>query len=286
MRSPQLAGSVLLHGVLLTCALAQGPSHTPPLTEQADLAEILVRLQANQAAYLHNVPNFFCDEHVVSKLKVVAKQTEISGYSNEKRVTDSIFRVMRSNSTNSPFHLTESRELRTVDGRPAFEDHLSGPAILSGAFTAATSMVTLELAHCFNYRMENRRQIGNNQAIVIDYELQPSAVSDEGCPGPEAMQGRAFISPTDFHIIRVEATIPEHEIYPGVISQWTWSINYAPVVFDHTQFWMPKTIVTKAVKNDHLTTWSFAATYSNYHKLTVSSHIVTDVGSNPAPPPQ
>ena len=83
--------------------------------------------------------------------------------------------------------------------------------------------------------------------------------------------------------MRVEARVPDHEITPGVFGLWTWSINYAPAVLDGRTFWMPKTIESEAVPSDRHAAWSFVARYSNYHKLEVTSHIITDVGSNPAP---
>jgi hypothetical protein len=44
---------------------------------------------------------------------------------------------------------------------------------------------------------------------------------------------------------------------------------------------MPKAIVSKAVANDASATWEFNANYSNYHKLTVTSHIITDLRDDP-----
>ena len=84
----------------------------------------------------------------------------------------------------------------------------------------------------------------------------------------------------------VEASIPDHEITPGVIGLWTWSIDYAPVVLDRKIFWMPKTVQSHAVADDRRAAWSFTATYTNYHKLEVNSHIITDLGNAPSPPPQ
>jgi uncharacterized heparinase superfamily protein len=46
---------------------------------------------------------------------------------------------------------------------------------------------------------------------------------------------------------------------------------------------MPRTITSRADANDASGTWLFTATYSNYHKLNVSSRIITDVDKNPPP---
>jgi uncharacterized heparinase superfamily protein len=80
--------------------------------------------------------------------------------------------------------------------------------------------------------------------------------------------------------------VPSHKDNNGERVYWTWSVDFAPVTFDNKQFWMPATITSKAVANNASGVWSFTANYSNYHKLTVNSRIITDVGDNPPAPPQ
>jgi hypothetical protein len=40
---------------------------------------------------------------------------------------------------------------------------------------------------------------------------------------------------------------------------------------------MPKTITSRADADDASATWEFLASYSGYHKLTVTSRIITDL---------
>ncbi len=62
-------------------------------------------------------------------------------------------------------------------------------------------------------------------------------------------------------------------------------LDYLPVFFDNRPFWLPKTITSRIDSDDDLATWYFVTNYINYHKLTVNSRIITDVGDNPSPPP-
>ena len=87
-------------------------------------------------------------------------------------------------------------------------------------------------------------------------------------------------------VLRIEASVPGHEITRGVFGLWTWSIDYAPVPLEGKSFWMPKTIESRAVPNGGGVTWSFVARYRNYHKLEVTSHIVGDPNTLPSAPPQ
>jgi hypothetical protein len=259
--------------------LAQQPTSPSSPSTAPPLNDILMHLQENLWDYLANVPNFFCDEHVVSLLK----QPEAR---DVKTTTESVFRLVRSKRVGEAATFSESREVKTVNKHAAKGDEIHGPAIFSGAFSTAFGTVSLEMSRCFDYTLEPMGQLNKSPAIVVDYAMNPDMLHDDSCPGPEKQSGRAWIDPSSFHPLRVEMVIPNHIDNNGRRTLWTWAVDYAPVSFDAKQFWMPRTITSSAVANDAYATWSFTASYSNYHKLTVSSHILTDVGGNPAPPPE
>lgn len=225
-----------------------------------------------------NVPNFFADEHVVSNLKQ-------EGAREVKTTTDSIFRLVRSKEIGEAQTFSESREIKTVNKKAAKGEDIQGPAIFSGAFSTGVSIVSLEMSRCFDYTLEPTALLNKTAAIPIAFAIKPDMRGDDSCPGPEPQSGRSWIDPVSFHPLRIEMTIPNHVDNNGRRVLWTWSVDYAPVVFDSKQFWMPKTITSSAEANDASGIWSFIATYSNYHKLTVNSRILTDVGSNPPPEP-
>lgn len=273
MRSLRIASLVVTAALLSSAhSLAQQP-------EEISLNDLLVSLQANLANYLTNVPSFFCDEHVDSDL-------DQTGASKMKTLTDSIFRLRRSTNSSGQSTFIESREVKTVNRQKAQGEAIHGPAIFSGAFTNAAATVSLEMLHCYDYRLEPPTHLGKTPALVVAFTTLDEALNDKSCPNPERESGRAYIDPTDFHLLRVEARIPNHEAVNGILTLWTWEIDYAPVTFDAKKFWLPKTIASRADSNDNRTAWSFKAQYSNYHKLTVTSHIITDVGDNPPAPPQ
>jgi hypothetical protein len=85
-------------------------------------------------------------------------------------------------------------------------------------------------------------------------------------------------------ITHLELTTPRHVIIPGnsyespVIGNRVLTIDYAPVLLTGKTFWMPSTITMRATSGEATfapTFWSFRATYSNYHKLEVTSHILS-----------
>jgi hypothetical protein len=247
---------------------ALNPATTPPLQE------ILLHLQENFWDYLGNVPNFFADEHVVSTMKQ-------EGAREIKTTTDSVFRLVRSHEIGEAHNFTESREIKLVNKKAARGDEIHGPAIFSGAFSSAVGMVSLEMSRCFDYTLQPPGELNKAPAIVIDYALKRDLTSDDSCP--EKQSGRAWIDPATFHPLRVESSVPGHKDNNGIRVLWNWSVDFAPVTFDTKQYWMPRTISSKAEAYDASGTWFFTANYSNYHKLTASSHIIPDVGSNPPP---
>ena len=61
---------------------------------------------------------------------------------------------------------------------------------------------------------------------------------------------------------------------------WSWYIDYARVMMDGKPFWLPRTISSKASSLDGgRYKWSFLATYSNYHLMTVTSTILPAANS-------
>jgi hypothetical protein len=258
-----------LSAVLLAPSLAQQP-------ELLSVPETLARLQKNISTYLSSVPSFFCDERVDSNL-YQPRDVKIT------TVTDSVFRIRRTSEDKST-QLVESREIKAVNHKPAKGENITGPAVFRGAFTNGVLLVSPVFTPCFEFQRGPEVRVGGVDAIVLDFKATAETLLDRSCP--KVGEGRVFIDPQSFHILRVEARVSDHEIMPGVFGLWTWSINYAPVTLDGRTFWMPKTIESQAVPIDHHAAWSFVAKYSNYHKLEVTSRIITDAGSNPPPPPQ
>jgi len=283
---------LLLVGLLLalpSLLFARQSNPQPPKPADLTLEAILIRLQNNLTVYRATVPDFFCDEHVVSAMYI---QHQPYG----RTTTDSIFRLRRLEARKSLtdksgaddsgadkliHRFIESREIKTVDKKPAKKQGLSGPAIFAGAFSNALQVVSLELSRCYNYHLVPHQRLHRRPVLVIDYALKDTAINDQACPGPEPHSGRAFIDPQTMEIVRMEQRTPNHEINPGVYGPWVWSIDYAEVIFNDTPFWMPKTVTSTATAKDSRFEWTFVATYRDYHKLTVTSRILPEVDYNP-----
>jgi hypothetical protein len=145
------------------------------------------------------------------------------------------------------------------------------------------------LKDCYDYRllpnMRHNPEVAmlflHADVLVLEYALKSPLPADAQCPVREQTMGRAFIDPFSMQIVRLEQQRPRHDEGSGLPVAWSWSINYARVMMGGKPFWLPKTISSKASSLDGgRFKWSFLATYSNYHLMTVTSTILPATNSS------
>jgi hypothetical protein len=235
---------------------------------------ILQRLEANLNHFDTSVPSFFCDEHVISKVE--------SDQSNRDTVTDSIFRLKRTVNPDHTTTLVESRDIKTVNGKPATSQSMDGPSLLRGAFEGGLDVVSANQTSCMHYELQriNSKHSGEPYRIRFSTALKPQ--NSASCLLQEKSTGHALIDPASLQITHLEITTPRHTIIPGnayvspVIGKRVLTVDYAPVVLGGETFWLPSAITMHAssAASFHVTVWSFQASYRNYHRLEVKSRIL------------
>lgn len=266
------------------------PSASDPAT-----ARLLVRVWDNFVQSLSSLPNVFADEHVLSSVSAPYSNPSKSGvYDSELESTidstiDSIFRLKRFSADGKTADLVESREIKYVDHQPAAKGQsLAGPAILVGAFSRAPNVFSPELKNCYDYRLlpNMRSKPGETflflhaDVLVLEYALKSPVPAE--CPVGEQTMGRAYVDPSSMQIVRLEQQWPRrHNEGSKFPVSWSWYIDYARVMMDGKPFWLPKTICSKASSLDGgRFKWSFLATYSNYHLMSVTSTILPAANSS------
>jgi hypothetical protein len=268
--------SVLALASLCTLASAQSP--TPSPDTQIKLHEVLLALQNNVDTYLAKVPDFFCNEDVISRMNQ-------PGFSEKRTTTESLFRLRRDTDSGERL-LSENREIKTVDGIPAHrnDNSLYGPAILNGVFSGGAGLVSHDMERCFDYTLQPRASWNRAPAILISFVAKPDSVSNESCATFANETGRAFIDPHTFQVMHMEVRIPDYQAFSNLKVLWRWTVDYTPVTFDNQQFWMPRKILSIAEANDRSANWSFAADYEGCHKFEVRSRILTEDADPSAAP--
>jgi hypothetical protein len=235
------------------------------------LEEILQRLEANLRYYDAKVPSFLCDEHVASQRQ--------SGAGERDRVTESVFRLKRAANPDHTTTLVESRDIKTVDGKPAVSDDVDGPTLLEGAFEGGLAVVSLAQSVCMNYTLQKIDPNRPAEPYVIRLATVVTPQNAAQCLLQENSKGRVVIDPVSMQVTHLELTTPHHVILPGdgdeprVVGKRVITVDYAPVVFGGQMFWMPSMISLKATGGSgtfHETVWSYRASYRNFHKLQVT----------------
>ena len=248
----------------------------------ATLGEILQRLQENVDQYQALVPSFFCDEHVVS--------TIVPDPRNESTVTDSTFRLKRVPDPNAEGEtmLEESHEVKMVNGRPATGDTAGGPAFLRGAFSNGLALVSARQQACMRYML---RPMGKNNAsepVTIQFASVAARRRPHDCRIEEDVSGHVLIDPETMQVTHLEFTVPRHFIgttvyttfnglgldAASIVGRWDVAVEYAAVVLGGKSFWLPTTISDRMSSSLVRSRWTYDATYSNYHKMEVTSRIV------------
>jgi hypothetical protein len=241
--------------------------HSVPAQQVAvpTLDEILLRLEKNLDHYDKQVPNFFSREHVVSSLTYGTKL--------QSTVTDSVFRVTRGVSG----VISEERETKVVNGSPANGERVGGPTTLGGVFSGGLDVVSLRQKACMSYTLQPIQSGRSDEPYVIQFTSLPMTKRPPECVLKEEGSGLVFVDPATMQVTRMELMAPHHAINPGEVGTWKISINYAPVSFAGQTFWMPTTITSTATPSDAYVpiVYSFSARYYDYHKLEVTSHIVS-----------
>ncbi len=260
------------------------PASYAQQTDDASLHSILARLQTSLDDYRASVPRLFCSEHVVSRYRRY-------GAAEVKTTLDSVFRLDRRDPPlkDPRLNLLEDHDLKTVDKVPVRRDSFppSVPIMSYGVFSNAVSVVSSEMEPCYAYTLHADSGYAGHPAIEIEYRFKPEMAEDKHCH-PARSSGRALFDSATLHPLRVEMTAPHYEIFPhsNLFALWRWRIDFTPVTFDGREFWLPGRINSRLDSEDQMSTWYFEATYSNYHKLIVKSHIVTDMNTEGNPPSQ
>jgi len=264
-------------------AMHSACAQPPELPEPPTLDNILQQLEDNLHHYDTHVPSFFCDEHVVSQVT--------PGSHTSDTVTDSTFRLKRTLNLDHSITFTESRDVKTVNGHPAGGGDISGPAILSGAFSGGLAIVSNSQKACMSYKLRPIRPNHPRDPYIVEFSTIATRVQPSPCLLQEDGSGRVFIDPATMQIKRMELIAPNHSLFftgktatganiPPVIGTWSISIDYAPIQLGGQDFWLPTIIASSMTGHTVRTIWSFDAHYSNYHKLEVTSRIVPTTGAD------
>jgi hypothetical protein len=254
---------------LLGCfdaALAQQPAPA--------LDQILSRVEANTDQYKATVPSFFCDEHITS-------QEIHDGKLKHETTVEALFRVSRS--VPPAGTLEESREVKSVNGKPSSNKKLDMPISFSGGFSGALAkLLSTDRRECFDYQADTSSPAspGTEAFTFIAREAaakQPACVSIQ--PGTT---GKFIVDSVPMQVTHIERTVP-NPIGKDQAVLGTASVDFGPVTLNGRSFWLPFTIVATTTETPKTNAFRFTAKYSNYHRFAASSTILPTTSDSTQP---
>ena len=233
----------------------------PSSAQQPMLDTVLTRLQENSTIYTLSLPNFFVDETFTSQ--------ELTGALMRQSVTTvSTLRVVhKPGEANKPVKTVESREVRTINNKPAHGDRVKGPMVLNGSFDTALTMFTASHITCFTYKL---LPSPDPKHLLLSFTAKDAVRS---CPASiEGETGQALLDLQTMQPIHIDRTVPHAE--GAGRGTFLWSIDFTPTMLGDRLFNMPTTIRTQLGVFNSPYIFQTNATYTNYHRLAVSSTIL------------
>jgi hypothetical protein len=245
------------------------------VAEAPGLNAILDRLESNLHRYDAGLPSLFCQEHVVSAFRKGDLPPQIT-------TTDSIFRLRRTVAPNHSISLAESREVERVNGRAPQAGDPEGPTRLSRLFEGGIAVVSRSQAPCMRYTLSRHDTKKRADPYVVRFATEPDFSSRGACFFSEDTAGSAEFDPDSLGLERLHFVTPRHILFDGsafappIVGKREVDAKYAPVDLGGETFSLPATIEMRAVNGFgfHRLLWTFRATYSQCHRMEVTSRIV------------
>lgn len=270
LRSGQATVSALCLGMLWFSLPAAVSAQQIPKLEQ-----VLQRVQANIGEFERTLPDFICDETITSR--------ELwGGKSKHETVIESTFMgKQRKVESGPPF--TESRQIRTVDGRPAAQgQQLTAPFLYGGGFSSTLDEIfARENAQYFKYKAAGTELVEGRATVVVMFETRSGQkrLLYRDLFGQQSYlkgRGKAWVDLESMNIVRLELHYLDPPAPQGELAV---AVDYAPVMINDKTFWMPRTVTAEqTIPNPKVPVGGkYVAEYSNYQQFNVSHKIYDPV---------
>jgi hypothetical protein len=259
---PFSAACIALLYIALCGSLA---AQQPPKLEQ-----VLPRIQEHVSEFEHGLPDFICDETITSR--------ELWGGKSKHETTIESEFTGRQNSVENGKPFVESRQIKSVNGRPAAPGQgLTAPFIYNGGFSSVLiEIFARENAPYFNYSLSGAELLEGRTALVIKFETRSGQkrLLYRDLFGQSAYlngRGKAWIDPDSMNVVRLELRYLDPPAGEGELEV---SVDYAPVMIKDKTFWMPRLVTAgQTIPNAKVPVGGqYIAKYSNYHHFNVSVH--------------
>jgi hypothetical protein len=231
-----------------------------------DIEQVLHVLQQHVERLETSVPDFLCQEQITSEMfhnNKLKKQTR----------AQSVLTTTRSTKEGRGI-FTESRAEMKINGKPTRKNQIDGPFVWKGGPAYGDLHYLFNSSHgaeCRTYRMAGSTQLNGKSALLLETHANQSQL----CPDlPLDSSDRVWLDPSSLNVIRIESHDPPATPIPGAVL--TLTVDYAPVVFDGAQYWLPSHFISRLDFPGTPQHLQYEAFFSDYHKYGAQSVIHID----------
>jgi hypothetical protein len=260
MRIGRCFGQSITAYILVAGALVFGETE-----QRLDLDHLLSQIEDNTDRYNATVPSFICNEHILS-------QEFHEGRLKRETSVDAVFTVTRSASQANA--LEESREVKSINGKPAAGKKLSLPISFSGGFSGAlTKFLSRDHRSCFDYAADASTPSAEG-AAAFTFTAKADAAKEPACASIQpGTTGKFVVDTASMQVTHIERTVP-NPVGKDQTVVGTAAVDYAAVAFNGKTFWLPTTITAFTDETAKTGSFRFTARYTGYHRFASTASIV------------
>jgi hypothetical protein len=252
--------------LLLACStLMQAQDARPP-----DVEHVLDVLRGHVQQLEGSVPNFICQEQIVSQLfekNKLKKETRAQAVLTTTRSVKAGHGIF-----------SEGRADMKINGKPTRRNEIEGPFVWKGGPAYGDLHYLFNSSHgleCRSYRLLGQVQLEGKEALLMEAHVAETANQNDMCPDlPPDSSDRVWLDPRSLNVLRIESHDPPATPIPGAVL--TLTVDYAPVVFDGVEYYLPAHFISRLDFPGTSRHLQYEAFFSDYHKYGAESVVHID----------
>ncbi len=235
-----------------------------------DLQQALNEVHAHVERLETSVPNFICKERIISQLY---RDGKLKKETNAQCVLTTI---RTRNEHRNMF--SETRADMVINGKRSRRNEITGPFVWhsSPAYSDLHLLFNSEFAIlCLDRRLGGLVKLGDKEALFLQANVSPEAEKHDGCGAlQDDSTDDIWLDAKTLNVMRIESRNPPATRVRG--ADLTLTVDYAPVVFDGEEYWLPSHLASRLDFNSSTQNLRYEAFYNDYHKFGADSVIHID----------
>jgi hypothetical protein len=218
-----------------------------------------------------SVPNFICDERIVSQLFIKNK------LKRETKASSELTTIRRTTNDHSGL-FKETRAGMKINGKPSDRNEIAGPFVWHGGPAYGDLHFLFnsgEGQKCLDREIAGHETRDGRDLVLMRTEPIQVRLNDPGCEQLRAdSHDTIWLDAVTKQVVRIESFDPPTTRVDNANVFLT--VDYAPVNFDGAEYWLPAHFTSELSFPGQDKRLRYEAFFSNYHKFAASSVIHLD----------